>query len=173
MKYIIKENKMVLEKVNKMNLEELLNCIVCPNIVATQEDVTKAYFCFIHPNTYDNMKRKIENITSLNQHKMLFVTDMEAGAGSAIDGATRFPSMRAACEAGDENLAYLMGKAAAYEARKVGFHWTFGPCVDILGNHFSPMTSIRSASENKDDVLKYTEYFTYKCVFFFNGNDWS
>ena len=51
---------MVLEKVNKMNLEELLNCIVCPNIVATQEDVTKAYFCFIHPNTYDNMKRKIE-----------------------------------------------------------------------------------------------------------------
>lgn len=30
MKYIIKENKMVLEKVNKMNLEELLNCIVCP-----------------------------------------------------------------------------------------------------------------------------------------------
>ena len=26
MKYIIKENKMVLEKVNKMNLEELLNC---------------------------------------------------------------------------------------------------------------------------------------------------
>lgn len=27
MKYIIKENKMVLEKVNKMNLEELLNCI--------------------------------------------------------------------------------------------------------------------------------------------------
>lgn len=91
MKYIIKENKMVLEKVNKMNLEELLNCIVCPNIVATQEDVTKAYFCFIHPNTYDNMKRKIENITSLNQHKMLFVTDMEAGAGSAIDGATRFP----------------------------------------------------------------------------------
>lgn len=156
MKYIIKENKMVLEKVNKMNLEELLNCIVCPNIAATQEDVTKAYFCFIHPNTYDNMKRKIENITSLNQHKMLFVTDMEAGAGSAIDGATRFPSMRAACEAGDENLAYLMGKAAAYEARKVGFHWTFGPCVDILGNHFSPMTSIRSASENKDDVLKYT-----------------
>ena len=107
------------------------------------------------------MKRKIENITSLNQHKMLFVTDMEAGAGSAIDGATRFPSMRAACEAGDENLAYLMGKAAVYEARKVGFHWTFGPCVDILGNHFSPMTSIRSASENKDDVLTYLIHLGY------------
>ncbi|MBS5852217.1 MAG: hypothetical protein KIC61_01210 [Staphylococcus sp.] len=156
MKYIIKENKNLLEKVNKMNLEELLNCIICPNIVATQEDVTKALSCFIHPNTYANIKRKIESINSLNNHKMLFVTDMEAGAGSAIDGATRFPSMRAACEAGDEKLAYLMGKSAACEARKVGFHWTFGPCVDILGNHFSPITSIRSASENKNDVLKYT-----------------
>lgn len=54
----------------------------------------------------------------------------------------------------------MMGKAAACKSREVGFNWTFAPCVDILGNHFSPITSLRSAGEDKNSVIKYTsEYY--------------
>ncbi|MBQ6947837.1 MAG: hypothetical protein IJN42_07295 [Clostridia bacterium] len=48
-----------------------------------------------------------------------------------------------------------MGVLAAKEAREAGYHWTFGPCVDILMNHSNPVVSIRTAGDNADDVIQY------------------
>ena len=84
---------------------------------------------------------------------------MEAGPGTAIVRATEFPSIRAICETEEERLAYETGKIAAIESREALYDWNFGPCVDILKNHFSPITSIRSASEDYKEVIKYTKQY--------------
>lgn len=104
------------------------------------------------------LKRLITKIKKVN-HPVLVATDMEAGPGTAIVRATEFPSIRAICETEEERLAYETGKIAAIESREALYDWTFGPCVDILKNHFSPITSIRSASEDYKEVIKYTKQY--------------
>ena len=94
------------------------------------------------------LKRLITKIKKVN-HPVLV-----AGPGTAIVRATEFPSIRAICETEEERLAYETGKIAAIESREALYDWTFGPCVDILKNHFSPITSIRSASEDYKEVIK-------------------
>lgn len=160
MKYIIKEYEDLHEKVKSLSNQELLKCVVCPNITLNSDEVVKDTPCvFIHPTTIDRAKVLASKINDGRENKALIVSDMEAGAGTAIVGATMFPSIRAISEAGSVSLAYEMGKIAAVEARKAGYHWTFGPCVDILGNHQSPIMGIRSAGESKDVVLKYTKAY--------------
>ena len=100
----------------------------------------------------------ITKIKKVN-HPVLVASDMEAGPGTAIVRATEFPSIRAICETEEERLAYETGKIAAIESREALYDWTFGPCVDILKNHFSPITSIRSASEDYKEVIKYTKQY--------------
>lgn len=104
------------------------------------------------------LKWLITKIKKVN-HPVLVASDMEAGPGTAIVRATEFPSIRAICETQEERLAYETGKIAAIESREVLYDWTFGPCVDILKNHFSPITSIRSASEDYKEVIKYTKQY--------------
>ena len=160
MKYSIKVNQAICDSVSQLTDDTLLAYVTCPNYHA--EDMTKiydSYMMFVHPNTLEKSKRAIEIIRSKIQHPILVASDMEAGPGTAIFGATTFPSMRAVAETKRPQLAYEMGKIAALEAREIGYNWTFAPCVDILGNHFSPITSIRSAGEEVNDVICYTTQY--------------
>lgn len=159
MKYIIKITKDIENQVNTMTVDELLDIITCPNYRINDKTFYNTYCAFIHPAKKEDMIKIISKIKSLT-HPVMIASDMEAGPGTAIEGATVFSSMRGACETGEPKLVYKMGKVAAYESREIGLNWTFAPCVDILGNHFSPMTSLRSAGEDKDVVIQYTnEYY--------------
>ena len=82
-------------------------------------------------------------------------TRLENGAGFAIRGATAFPSMRAIALSGKSEYAYEIGVIAAKEAMNAGYHWTFAPCVDILGNAYNPPTANRSAGDNAEEVIEY------------------
>lgn len=160
MKYQIKENQELKSKVKKMTNEELLKVVVCPNYNERNiAEIIDTYCLFIHPTTLDKAKKIMKQVKEVIKHPVLIASDMEAGPGTAIVGATRFSSMRAFAETGDESLAYKAGEIAAIEALDAGYNWTFGPCVDILGNHFSPITSIRSAGENYQEVIKYTKEY--------------
>ena len=94
-------------------------------------------------------------INSGRDEPALIVADMEFGAGDAIVSTVKFPSMRAVKEAGNRRNAYEMGVIAAKEAISAGYHWTFGPCVDILGNRMNPIVAYRTAGENPEDVIEY------------------
>lgn len=160
MKYSIKVDQAIRDIVSQWSDETLLAYVTCPNYRAEDmSEINDSYLMFLHPNTLETSKQAIQTLRSQIQHPILVASDMEAGPGTAIFGATTFPSMRAVAETKRPQLAYEMGKIAALEAREIGYNWTFAPCVDILGNHFSPITSIRSAGEDVKDVIGYTTQY--------------
>lgn len=158
MKFRIKQYKDIKEYVQTLNLQELLNIITQPNYHADFSGKNPSRTAFIHPNEFDKVK-KVTDIFKKENPNILITTDMEAGSGTALKGTTIFPSMRATKESGNPILAYLMGASAARFARLAGIHWSFAPCVDILLNHQSPITSLRSASEEVEEVITYTSQY--------------
>ena len=156
MKYIIKDYPDLLEKAKSMSIDELLLSVISPNVTVGRDTPPRnTTSVFMHPTTTENAVEYAKKINDGRDTPALIVSDMEYGAGGAIHGAVEFPSMMAAAVAGDEDLAYEMGAVAAREALEAGYHWTFGPCVDILFNHASPIVSIRTAADNADEVIKY------------------
>ncbi len=139
-----------------MSGEELLRCVICPDYPPEKRTPKRnTTALMLHQTDRETAVRTIREVGRDREIRPLVAVDMEYGAGKALRGATRFPSMRAAAEAGDEQLAYRMGRIAAQEAQDAGYSWTFGPCVDILYNHRNPIVSIRTAGDHPDTVLRY------------------
>lgn len=156
MKYTVKQYPDLLEKVEGMCVEDLLRAVICPNYnVAKRTPVRNTTSVFVHPTTVEIAKPVLEALNEERAERALAATDMEYGAGKMIQGAVRFPSMRAVAETGDESLAYEMGLHTAAEAIRAGYQWNFSPCVDILQNRRNPIVSIRTAGEDADTVLRY------------------
>lgn len=78
---------------------------------------------------------------------VLVAGDLEAGAGSAVQGMTTFPHLMALGAADDEGLAYEYGRFTALEGRAAGFTWTFSPVVDLLQNWLNPVVSNRALGD--------------------------
>ena len=155
MKYTIKEYPHLKQKVEKMSTDELLKSVICPNISVGEDIPEIKSAVFIHPANANEAAAAAKKINQNKEYPALIVSDMEFGAGNAIKGAVKFPSMRAAKESGDSALAYQMGVIAAKEAINAGYHWTFGPCVDIMMNKENPIVTTRTAGEDADSVIKY------------------
>ena len=155
MKYKMKDYPEYKEAVGKMSIDELLLAVICPSMGETSEPVTNTESVFIGKSPRAIFDKQVEAINGGREFPALLVADMEFGAGDSVDGAVRFPSFRAAAQSKSEELCYAMGKVAALESLEAGYHWTFGPCVDILGNHRSPIVSYRTAGDDADTVIKY------------------
>lgn len=155
MKYKIKDYHDIAEKVEKMSVEDLLKIVVCPNYVLernTPNDSDVA--AFIHPTAMNTAEKEIPALNE-GKKRTLIASDLEYGTGKMINGSVAFPSLRAVAETCDEELAYRMGILTAHKAIKTGYHWTFSPCVDILGNRRNPIVSIRSAGEDAQTVINF------------------
>lgn len=155
MKYKIKDYPHIKEEVEKMGVDELLLAVICPDIRANTEIKNRTGSVFIHPTSAEEALAASERINADKLHPTLIASDMEDGAGFAIRGATRFPSMRAIRLSENSDYAYEIGVIAAKEAMNAGYHWTFAPCVDILGNVYNPPTANRSAGNTADEVIEY------------------
>lgn len=154
MKYKVKDFTDLREKVATMDVDALLYSVIIPDIHSGSTVDYRNVGVFVHTVT----AREAENFTSgakVNaDHEMVFVADLESGAGDAILGATKFPMMRAVGVANDETLAYRMGEICAVEGRAVGYSWTFAPCVDICTNHDNSIVSSRSVGEDTEQVIR-------------------
>lgn len=155
MKYRIKDDSDLKKKAENMSVRELLASVICPDFPLNATPVRNTTSVMLHAGDINAAKAVSEKLNSGREEKALVVADLEYGAGKAAVGAVEFPSMRAAAEAGDEQLAYNMGRYSAGEAALAGYSWTFGPCVDIIGDKSNPIVSIRTAGENADDVIRY------------------
>lgn len=151
MKYIIKQYPHIKAEIEQMDIDSLLRAVLCPDLKEGEplDPVTPS--AFAHPVHSEYLK----STNHQRKNPALVVSDMEYGAGNVLEGATMFPSMWAAAESGDPALAYKMGEIAAKEATSVGYHWTFGPCVDIMGNKDNPIVNLRTAGNNADAVIEY------------------
>jgi beta-N-acetylhexosaminidase len=97
---------------------------------------------------------------------LLVGADLETGAGFRmrgaiympgtieLGGATDFPSLMAVGAAGDERLAYEMGRITALEARAVGIHVPFAPVLDVNNNPDNPIINVRSFGASPADVSR-------------------
>lgn len=156
MRYRIKDYPDIKAKVNKMSVDELLSSVIIPHVTPGDGKIprnTPGVFVFTSPS-----EECIEEAHLINDgrcDRALIVSDMEYGAGGALKGAVHFPSMRAVVRCGDPDVAYKMGEYAAKEVRRAGYHWTFGPCVDLPVNKTNPIVSIRAASADADETIAY------------------
>lgn len=156
MKYKIKEYADIKETVARMELEDLLRCVVCPNIDLENPDVKpeNTLAMMFHTTTKEKAQNTVDEIIRENGNMKLFAADLEFGAGRAVKGLTRFPSFMACGIVDDEDIAYRMGEVCAAEAKEVGYSWAFAPCVDIIMNHDNPIVSTRGVGEDADKVIK-------------------
>ena len=109
---------------------------------------------------------KINNLQSLAKHPLLVGADLESGAGYRmrgavflpndieLGGATLFPSLMAVGAAGDDSLAWEMGRVTAVEARAVGVHLPFAPVLDVNNNPDNPVIATRSFGEDPAAVAR-------------------
>jgi beta-N-acetylhexosaminidase len=108
-------------------------------------------------------------LNDLQQHTtipLLVAADLETGAGFRmrgtvhvpgtieLGGATDFPSLMAVGAAGEEELAYEMGRITALEARAVGIHVPFAPVLDVNNNPDNPIINVRSFGEDPMQVSR-------------------
>ena len=153
MKYKVKDYQDLKEKVEKMDVDSLLYSVIIPDIHSGYKVDYRCTSVFVHTVTAEEAKEFTQGAKEHADHEMLFVADLESGAGDAILGATKFPAMRAVGVANDENLAYKMGEVCAIEGRKAGYAWTFAPCVDICTNHDNSIVSARSIGEDVQQII--------------------
>ncbi len=155
MKYSIKLFPHVKEEVERMSVTELLRAVICPDVPSDALPQNTPTSMFFYATTAEKALEASMKVNHGTTSKTLIVSDMEYGAANVVFGTTAFPSMRAAAESGDVNLAYNMGVIAAKEAINAGYHWTFGPCVDLLTNPASPAVAYRTAGADADTVIDY------------------
>lgn len=75
---------------------------------------------------------------------LLNSADFEFGPGMRITGATAFPRAMAVGAAGDDRLAFEVGRITAIEARAMGVHMVFAPVADVNNNARNPVINTRS-----------------------------
>ena len=81
----------------------------------------------------------------------LIAANLEAGVGYTLGGGgTDFPYPRGVGHSDDADVARRIAEQAAREARLVGFHWTFSPCVDVITTPHDPILGVRAFGLDAD-----------------------
>lgn len=75
---------------------------------------------------------------------LLISQDMENGPGMRLTDGTSFPKAMALGAARSPELAYLVGRATAAEARALGVHQSYAPVADVNVNADNPVINVRS-----------------------------
>jgi beta-N-acetylhexosaminidase len=101
----------------------------------------------------------INEMQQLAKYPLLITADLEGGAGSDMQGATRLPLAMSIGATGDEQFAYLAGNIAAAEGRALGIHVNFYPVADVNTNPRNPIINIRSFGEDVDRVSALTSAY--------------
>jgi beta-N-acetylhexosaminidase len=71
--------------------------------------------------------------------------NLESGVSYSLGtSGTHFPYPRGVGLSGDADLAYRVASAGAEEARRLGYHWTFSPCVDVVSVPDDPILGVRA-----------------------------
>ena len=112
------------------------------------------------------MAAKLNTLQAMAEIPLLVTADMEHGPGQILQtgiimpygidngGGTRFPPIMGLGAAGDDQLAFELGRVTALEGRAVGVHVTFAPVVDVNNNPNNPIINTRSYGEDPQLVSR-------------------
>ncbi|MEB3196946.1 MAG: glycoside hydrolase family 3 N-terminal domain-containing protein [Candidatus Sericytochromatia bacterium] len=90
----------------------------------------------------------LAELQELSDLPLLIGADLERGAGQQFTSATNFPHAMALGAARDPDLAYQQGAITALEARRIGVHWIFAPCLDLVNLPANPIINVRGISDS-------------------------
>ena len=131
-------------------------------------EVKPGGYILMLPNitTFGQTKQMLEEIDKISRLEygveglpMILATDEEGGNVQRLlyvqdKEATDVPYMYDVGKAGDEKLAFEIGKVIGEEVRSLGLNLTFAPDVDVFSNPENEVIGKRSFSEDKDVVAK-------------------
>ena len=138
----------------RMDWRQLLRQVLCPARVHLKDQPwTDFGAMFFHPAPPAELAREIAEFTQACAIPPLICSDMESGPAGVVPGAIEFPSMAGCGVAGDEQLAFEMGRYAAISGRQLGFNWTLAPVVDLARDIDSPMVGLRAAGRTPEAVI--------------------
>jgi beta-N-acetylhexosaminidase len=131
-----------------------------PGPDATDEDLRHlrdihAGGLMLYRRNFETPERFLRFIARLEEglgRRLLITTDHEGGRIIMLNrGVTIFPDNLAAGAAGDEAMVGRQGLIEGRELRRLGVDVSFGPCLDVLTERYSPNIGIRSYG--KDPAL--------------------
>lgn len=171
------EARWVEKTLNRMTLEEKVGQMVCcaysghfvnsdsdflHNLEALIREQKIGGFILFGGEVYETayLTNSLQNKAEI---PLLIASDLERGLGNQIDGTTLFPPLMSLGAAGSDELAYLMGKITAIEARAIGIHMTYAPVVDVNINPENPIINTRSFGEDPEQVSRLAAEFIKGC----------
>lgn len=83
---------------------------------------------------------------------LLLAGDFEGGVAFRLQGATDMGNQMLVGATGLVRLARAMGEVTGEEAKALGFHWVFGPVLDVNSNPQNPIINVRSYGEDPQRV---------------------
>jgi beta-N-acetylhexosaminidase len=86
---------------------------------------------------------------AMAQVPLLLSMDAEWGLGMRLDSVMNLPRQMMIGATRDTALMYQVGKAVAYQCRRMGVQVNFAPDIDINNNANNPVINSRSFGENK------------------------
>ena len=122
------------------------------------EDVKVGGLIFFKGNIL-NEAMLINKMQSLADVPLLISSDFERGLGMRLTDGLDFPYNMALAATGDIHLAYEMAKIVSVESRSLGVHQNYAPVSDVNNNPLNPIINIRSYSEDKEIVSRFTSAF--------------
>ncbi len=153
-------------KANDLTLQEAIAQLLCwwirdesPDDIERILDQVPVGSVFNNALTPERNQEVVTTITEATRIPIIRSADLVTGAGSVVPGATLFPFQMAVGATNSEKLAEQMGRATAVEGRKLGFHWTFAPVVDLNMNFRNPLVNNRAFGEDPDHVVRLSRAF--------------
>ncbi len=104
-----------------------------------------------------------EEMTKAAGGALLVASDLEQGLGQQLAGGTVFPSQMAVGAAGSVELAELVGRAVALEARSVGMNIVFAPVADLATEPSNPIIGVRAFGADPEATACLTAAYVSGC----------
>lgn len=107
----------------------------------------------------DQTRSLVRDLQAASPYPLFIAVDQEGGVVSRLSSsaempATRIPSARRIGLAGDEELAYQVGRLTGRELRSLGITMNFAPVADILTNPDNPVIGSRAFGSDPDLVSR-------------------
>jgi len=110
----------------------------------------------LYRRNFETPERFVRFIRRLEEglgRRLLITTDHEGGRIVMLhQGVTIFPDNLTAGTAGDEAMVARQGQIEGCELRRLGVDVSFGPCLDVLTERYSPNIGIRSYGKDPERV---------------------
>jgi beta-N-acetylhexosaminidase len=147
-----------------MSLEAMVGrqlVIGLPGPDATDDDIRllreiHAGGLMLYRRNFETPERFVRFIRRLEEgagRRLLITTDHEGGRIIMLHGGvTIFPDNLTAGTAGDEAMVARQGQIEGRELRRLGVDVSFGPCLDVLTERYSPNIGIRSYGKDPELV---------------------